>query len=107
MKKIALNHWLVVDNELSISLMRYFVKINICLNNEFIFYRLEVFKENRIILVFKFYTLSDAIQFTEEIIKESIETSEIVEQYNNRFKNGKYTQTRCIRKKNQRDQIKR
>ncbi len=35
MEVIELNHWFVADNELSISLMRYFVKINICQNNKY------------------------------------------------------------------------
>ena len=93
MEKIELNHWFAVDNELSISLMRYFVKINICQNNKFIFYRLEVFDEGKVTLVFNFYSLSDAIHFTENIIKKCTETSEIVQQYISRFKKGEFNQT--------------
>ncbi len=93
MGRIELNHWFVADNELSISLMRYFVKINICQNNKFIFYRLEVFKEGKVALVFNFYSLSDAIQFTEKIIQKYTELSEIVQQYINRFQKGEFNQT--------------
>ena len=92
MRKIELNHWFVEDNELSISLMRYFVKISICQNDKFIFYRLEVFKESKSALTFNFYSLSDAIKFTEEIIQKCTKTSEIVEEYINRFEAGEYNQ---------------
>ena len=93
MKKIELNHWFVADNELSISLMKYLVKINICQNNKFIFYRLEVFEEGKVALVLNFYSLSDAIHFTENIIKKCTEISEIVQQYISRFQKGEFNQT--------------
>ena len=93
MRKIELNHWFVADNELSISLLKYFVKIIICQNNKFIFYRLEVFEESKADLVFNFYSLSDAIQFTEEIIGKCTKTTEIVEQYINKFQKGEFNQT--------------
>ena len=85
MKKIELNHWFVEDNELKISLMRYFIKISICQNNESIFYRLEVIKKSKTSLIFNFYSLSDAIRFTEETVKKCTKTSEIVEEYITRF----------------------
>ena len=93
MEKIELNHWFATDNELSISLMRYFVKINICQNNKFIFYRLEVFDEGKVTLVFNFYSLSDAIHFTEKIIQKCTEIPEIVQQYISRFQTGEFNQT--------------
>jgi hypothetical protein len=93
MGRIELNHWFVKDNELSISLMRYFVKISICQNNNFIFYRLEIFKEGKVVLVFNFYSLSDAIYFTERIIQKCTEISEIIEQYTSSFQNVKFNQT--------------
>lgn len=93
MEVIELNHWFAADNELSISLMRYFVKISICQNNKFIFYRLEVFEEGRVALVLNFYSLSDAIHFTEKIIRKCTEISEIVQQYISRFQKGEFNQT--------------
>ena len=93
MGRIELNHWFATDNELSISLMRYFVKINICQNNKILFYHLEVSEESKVALVFNFYSLSDAIQFTEEIIGKCTKTTEIVEQYINKFQKGEFNQT--------------
>ena len=93
MEVIELNHWFAADNELSISLMRYFVKISICQNNKFIFYRLEVFEKGRVALVLNFYSLSDAIHFTEKIIQKCTEISEIVQQYISRFQTGEFNQT--------------
>ena len=97
MEVIELNHWFVADNELSISLMRYFVKINICQNNKYIFYRLEVFEEGKVAVVFNFYSLSDAIHFTENIIQKCTEISDIVQQYISRFQKGEFNQTKKIK----------
>lgn len=93
MERMELNQWFVGDNRLSISLMRYYVEINICKNNDFIFYRLEVFNNSKVDLVFNFYFLSDAISFTEKIIKKCTETSEIVQQYINKFQTGEFNKT--------------
>jgi len=101
MEVIELNHWFVTDNELLISLMRYFVKINICQNNKFIFYRLEVFEEGKVALVFNFDSLSDAIHFTEKIIQNCTEISEIVHQYISRFQKVEFNQTI----KNEKDKV--
>ena len=40
MSEIKLNHWYVRDNELSISLMSFYTRIEILENNQTIYYRL-------------------------------------------------------------------
>ena len=50
---------------------------------------MEVFKDGRVNLVFNFYSLSRAIQFTEDIINQCTETSDIVDRYISEFQNDK------------------
>ena len=38
MSIMGLNHWFIGGNELSISLMRFYVRIEICQNDSFIYY---------------------------------------------------------------------
>ena len=87
MKKIELNHWFVGDNELGISLMRYFVKVSICKNDNFIYYPLEVYQDSKSILRFNFYSIGDAISFTENEIKKSETKEEILKNYEEKYLN--------------------
>lgn len=85
MKRIDLDHWFVGDNKLSISLMKFFVRITICKNDDYIFYGLEVYDDNRVCLIFNFYSLEDAIKFTEEVIAKCFEKEEIINAYIEKF----------------------
>ena len=98
MEKFKLDHWFVADNELSISLMHYFVKITICKNSAFIFYRLEIFKDGKCKLLFNFYSLEDAVKFTEEVINETNSIEEIVNNYRIIFKRGQFKDSPIKRK---------
>ena len=90
MNKINLNYWYTNENVLSISLSRYYVKIVICKNNNFIFYKLEVFNNNKMELTCNFYSLEDAITFTEATIAKQLTIKEIIESYQEQFRQNKF-----------------
>lgn len=90
MALLKLNHWFVNSDKLSISLMRYYVNIKICKNDEFIFYRLEVYFDSKKELVFNFYSLEDAVTFVENTISKCNTIKEILESYKEQFENGKF-----------------
>ena len=90
MKKIELNYWFIKDNTIQISLMRFYIEITILKNNDSIYYKLEVIDNSKTELIFNFYTLEDAITFTEEIINSCYTIEEISTIYIEEFKKGKY-----------------
>lgn len=90
MNKINLNYWYINENVLSISLSHYYVKIIICKNDDFIFYKLEVFNNNKAELTFNFYSLEDAIIFTETTILKQLTIKEIIESYQTQFRQNKF-----------------
>ena len=78
--KIELNHWFVKDNELSIALLEYFVKIEVLSDNGEVYYNLIVAGKNEI-LIFGFHSLEDAISLTENTIANSYSDKDIVESF--------------------------
>ena len=90
MSRIELNHWYIKDNELSISLMKFYTKIKILKNDQTIYYQLYVKGNEDKELTFNFYTIEDAILFTERIVAESHDTNEILEKYISMFENEKF-----------------
>lgn len=98
MGRLELNHWFVGDNELSISFLRYHVSIRILKNDKTIFYQLEVMNSNREVLLFNFYSLEDAIIFTEQIIQKSKTLKEIVKSYQEQFKEEKFKSFQKVKK---------
>lgn len=90
MEKISLDHWFVIDNKLSIPTMNHHVDITVCKNDKDIFYRLKVVDGERKELVFNFYTLEDAIAFTEKTVAKSRKNDEILDKYVEQFENDKF-----------------
>ena len=86
MERIQLNHWFVGENELSISLLLYFVRINICQSiyqdDLSIYYQLDVIDQNQDVLEFGFDSLEDAMMFTEEAVNGLVTRDEIIQAYN-------------------------
>ena len=89
MSRIELNHWYVRNNELSISLISFYTRIEILENNQTIYYRLYVKGNDNKELTFNFYTIEDAISFTEQIIAKSHDINEVLEKYIIKFENEK------------------
>ena len=85
MKKINKNSWFLMENELSIALVFYYVKINVEFNDKELFYRLTIYKDNKELVVFNFYSLEDAITFTEEVIDKNYVIDDIVMKYRDMF----------------------
>ena len=91
MEKIELNHWYVKENELSISLMKFYVNIKISKNDEFIYYQLSIIENSNTELVFNFYTIEDAISFTEQVVANSFDINEVREKYILMFENNSFS----------------
>lgn len=87
MSRIELNHWYMKENELLISLMRFYVKIKILKNDKTIYYQLLVKESEGKDLTFNFYTIEDAISFTEQTINKCQNTDEVFEKYTFMFEN--------------------
>ena len=90
MSIMRLNHWFIGGNELSISLMRFYVRIEICQNDSFIYYRLEVYDNGKPYLIFNFYSLEDAVSFTENEISKCETYDDILARYKDLFANNRF-----------------
>ena len=89
MNNIKLNHWFVDKDELSISLMNFFVKINIVFYEDYIYYELNVIKDSIQCLTINFYSIEAAITFTEDVIDKCSSVEEIVINYERLFNENK------------------
>jgi len=90
MNRIKLDHWYLDENQLSISLMNFYVSIEICLDfNNMLYYKLNIndSKNNKLIIYFQ--TIEDAISFTEQIVANSLNLDEISNRYYLNFENNK------------------
>ena len=81
MERIKLNHWFIKENELSISLMRYYVMVYpISCNNQVSYVVNVMDDENNKTLYFD--TLEESVKFTEEVINSCNNIMEIINNYN-------------------------
>ena len=99
MSRINLNHWFINGNEISISLMRFYIKIKILHNNQVLYYQLYIKGENKDELLFNFYTIEDAICFTEQVVNKCDDTIEIMEKYKLMYNNGEFEKVYTKKKK--------
>ena len=90
MGRMNLNHWFTGDDNLSISLMRFFVRIKILKNSKNVFYQMTVIDSEKKELVFNFYSLEDAVSFTENTINHCHDYKEVVDQYVEMFDQDKF-----------------
>ena len=74
---IKLNHWFINNNELSISLLRFYVRINIMSNDNNIYFKLTVINSLMKKNTLYFDSLEEAISFTENTISNSIDFESI------------------------------
>ena len=89
MQRIKLNHWFVSDNSLGISLMRFHVEISLINSYESMYYKLTVTTEDKTKIVVNFYSLEEAILFTEHTINQCLTKEEIIKAYQKQYKNVK------------------
>jgi len=90
MNKIDLNHWYLKENEISISLLRFHVKINILKNKEFIYFQTIIKDTNEQELTFNFYSIEDAISFVEKTVANCKNNTEVMERYETMFENNEF-----------------
>lgn len=89
MEKINLDHWFVKGNSLSVSTMNHHTTITVCKNKKEIFFRVRILNSEREELIFNFYSLEDAIAFTEKTVSQCRNNDEIVEKYCEQYQKGK------------------
>lgn len=72
MNRINLDHWFVKENELSISLMHFYVSISSCFNNNEIYYLVKVINNDSEIkeIQYGFNSLEEAIFFVENDVSK-------------------------------------
>lgn len=99
MNRIELDHWYMKENELSISLMKFHAKIRILKNSQMIYYELNIKGEDNL-LTFNFYSIEDAISFTEQIVAKSHDTKEVLEKYNLMFEKEQFKSPFLVEKDN-------
>lgn len=98
MNKIKSNQWYIEDNKMGISLLRYYAKISILKNNDFIFYRITIIDANRKELVFNMYTLEDAVSFVENVVAISHDYDEILHEYKKMYEENKFKSPKELKK---------
>ena len=81
MGRIQLNHWFTEKDGLSISLLRFFARINIQYENNRIVYVLNVHDSEKNELSLHFSSLENAISFAEETVLKADYLYEIADQY--------------------------
>ena len=76
MEEIKLNNWNVKGNEMSISLLHFYVNISLQKGDD-IYFKLSIKDSNNKRLVLNFNTLEETIFFTENIINNCMNIDEI------------------------------
>ena len=89
MARIELNHWFINNNELSISLIRFYISIKVLKSNQSIYCRLYIKGNDDEDLILDFCTIEDALLFTEKVINKCCDLNEVLEKYNLMFSNEK------------------
>ena len=77
MNKIKLDNWFINDNELCISLMRFYVGIYVSVKDNELNYELKGVDIKGDELTLTFNTIEDAIAFTEDVINYSSDLDSI------------------------------
>lgn len=85
MEEFGKIRWFIKNNEVSASLMHWYVKIAIYHNGENLYFPLSVYNDGQKILTFNFYTFEDAIGFTNNVVNKCWTSNEIVEKYQEMF----------------------
>lgn len=89
MKSIQFNHWYIKDNELSISLMNFYVRIQIFSRKPSLFYLLTVYNSDKEEVILSFPTLEEAVSFTEGKISSFFTLEEVEHAYVEAFERVK------------------
>ena len=85
MGKIDLNNWFVDGNSLSVSLLNYWIDINIKSDNNGIYIQMEVVDNNMDKYIFKFKTMGDAVDFVDNVINRYKSIQKIAIVYEDKY----------------------
>ena len=66
-----LNHWFIDNNKIGISLMLFYVDIEILIEDGELCYKLQVFDDSKVALTFIFETLENAMTFVEDVVNKN------------------------------------
>ena len=89
MSKIELNHWYIDKNTMSIALLKFHVRINILKNTKFVYYQTIINDEQKE-LTLNFYSIEDAVIFTEKIISKCKNIKDVIEKYEEKFEKSDF-----------------
>lgn len=86
-----LNHWFIDNNKIGISLMRFYIDIEILIEDGELCYKLQIFDDNKVALTFIFETLENAMTFVEDVIgkNSSITLLDIKKTYDEQYGKSK------------------
>jgi hypothetical protein len=101
MGKINLDHWFVKDNNISISLMNFFVSINFSSEDNELAAQLTVNNSEMEKLSFTFYSLENAIEFTENVISKCNSLEDISKAFNEKNEHGEIKRKVSVVKTNE------
>ena len=83
MNTIKKDHWFIHNNQLTISLMRFYVEISMINDSNYIYFLLRVVntEQKPKEISFMFDSLEESIAFTEEVVDECKTFDEIIKNY--------------------------
>ncbi|MBQ4032182.1 MAG: hypothetical protein II625_10545 [Bacilli bacterium] len=79
MEEFGKTRWFIKDNEISASLMHWYVSIDLSMNNRCI--PLEIYSDGQKLLRLSFKTLEEAISFTNNVLNKAWDVQEIKNSY--------------------------
>jgi len=90
MEYIKLNNWCIDANKAVIALLRFHVELNILKKDNCILFKLTVTDSDMENITFNFYSLEDAISFTQETISKCSTKDEIRKEYQKKIEKGEF-----------------
>ena len=66
-----LNHWFIDNNKIGISLMRFYIDIEILIEDGELCYKLQIFDDNKVALTFIFETFENVMTFVEDVVNKN------------------------------------
>ena len=72
----------IEGNEINNSLMRFFVKLNLLSKDDNIICQLSIYENSRVVLIYNFDTLEEALYFCYEIVNKCEDKVQIIAMHN-------------------------
>lgn len=86
-----LNHWFIDNNKIGISLMHFYIDIEILIEDGELCYKLQIFDDNKVALTFIFETFENVMTFVEDVVgkNSSITLLDIKKTYDEQYGKSK------------------